>query len=254
MLTATHSTILKSHPIDSQNGVPDNFQSIPFPKASKIEYNWIKPAENNHWVIELKSPQLGRFNWYVFRDHVKIEETKSEIIADLPIVRKDQAEAIFGRKITDFQFEKLDQCLNRFEINTIPRVRHFLSQVAHESGGLRWIVELASGDAYEGRKDLGNTKPGDGKRFKGVDPLQMTGRSNYQAFANYIGDQKVMEGWRYVSSNYLFLPSGFWWQNNKMNALCDRGATVREITRRVNGGYNGLADREKYYQKALKAI
>jgi len=63
-----------------------------------------------------------------------------------------------------------------------------------------------------------------------------------------------MEGWRYVSSNYLFLPSGFWWQNNKMNALCDRGATVREITRRVNGGYNGLADREKYYQKALKAI
>ena len=62
MLTATQPTILKSHPIDSQNGVPDNFQSIPFPRASKIEsesINWIKPAENNHWVIELKSPYLG---------------------------------------------------------------------------------------------------------------------------------------------------------------------------------------------------
>jgi hypothetical protein len=94
MLTATHPTILKSHPIDSQNGVPDNFQSIPFPKASKIEYNWIKPAENNHWVIKLKSPQLGRFNWYVFRDHVKVEETKSEIIADLLIDWKIKSKKI----------------------------------------------------------------------------------------------------------------------------------------------------------------
>ena len=84
MLIAIQATILKSHPIDSQNGVPDNFQSISIPKNSKIEYNWIKPAENNHWVIELKSPELGRFNWYIFRDHVKVQETKSEIIADLP--------------------------------------------------------------------------------------------------------------------------------------------------------------------------
>lgn len=84
MLIAIQSTILKSHPIDSQNGVPDNFQSVSISKNSKIEYNWIRPAENKHWVIELKSPQLGRFNWYVFRDHVKVQETKSEIIADLP--------------------------------------------------------------------------------------------------------------------------------------------------------------------------
>ena len=97
MLTATHSTILKSHPIDSQNGVPDNFQSIPFPRASKIEsesINWIKPAENNHWVIELKSPYLGRFNWYVFRDHVKLDQTKSEIIADLLIDWKNPSAKI----------------------------------------------------------------------------------------------------------------------------------------------------------------
>jgi len=84
MLTAIQATILKSHPIDSQNGVPDNFQSVSIQKNSKIEYNWIRPAENNHWVIELKSPQLNRFNWYIFRDHVKVEENKSEIIADLP--------------------------------------------------------------------------------------------------------------------------------------------------------------------------
>ena len=242
-------SLLKNQPVDSELlRSHSDFQVINVKAGSSLEFNWIKDAENNHYLLELKKQQLGRFNWYVFCNHVQLEQNESKII------RKDQAEAIFGRKITDFQFEKLDECLNRFEINTIPRVRHFLSQVAHESGGLRWIVELASGDAYEGRKDLGNTKPGDGRRFKGVDPLQMTGRSNYQAFANYIGDQKVMEGWTYVSRNYLFLPSGFWWHNNKMNALIDRGATVEQVTRRVNGGYNGLTDRRKYFEKASEVI
>ena len=94
MLTVIQTTILKSHPIDSQNGVPDNFQSVSIPKNSKIEYNWIRPAENNHWVIELKSPQFGRKTWYVFRDHVKVEENKSEIIADLPIDWKNSSAKI----------------------------------------------------------------------------------------------------------------------------------------------------------------
>ena len=94
MLIAIQDTILKSHPIDSQNGVPDNFQSVSIPKNSKIEYNWIRPAENNHWVIELKSPQFGRKTWYVFRDHVKVEENKSEIIADLSIDWKNPLQKI----------------------------------------------------------------------------------------------------------------------------------------------------------------
>jgi putative chitinase len=157
-------------------------------------------------------------------------------------------------KITDFQFQKLDECLKRFDITTVQRVRHFLSQIAHESAGLRYMVEIHDGSNYEGRKDLGNTRPGDGKKFRGVDALQMTGRANYQAFANYIGDQRVMEGWRYVSERYLFLPSGFWWMNNKMNELCDRGATVEQVTRRVNGGTNGLAERKQYYERALRFI
>jgi len=94
MLIAIQATILKSHPIDSQNGVPDNFQSVSIQKNSKIEYNWIRPAENNHWVIKLKSPQFNRFNWYIFRDHVKVEENKSEIIADLPIDWKNPPQKI----------------------------------------------------------------------------------------------------------------------------------------------------------------
>lgn len=158
------------------------------------------------------------------------------------------------RRITPVQFKNLNECLRKFNITTPATIRHFLAQIGHESGGLRWMVELASGEAYEGRRDLGNTQPGDGRRFKGVDALQLTGRANYQAFANFMKDPNIMQGWEYVSRNYSFLPSGFWWYKNNMNALVNSGATVRQVTRRVNGGFNGLADREQYYKRALEVI
>ena len=78
----------------------------------------------------------------------------------------------------------------------------------------------------------------------------MTGRYNYQKFANSIGDKRVMEGVSYVSQKYPWSSAGFWWKNNNMNALCDKGASVEVITKRVNGGYNGLAERKKYYDRA----
>ena len=168
------------------------------------------------------------------------------------LISKNQAEYIYAHSISDKQLADLNSCLNRFEINTHPRMRHFLSQTAEESGGLKWMKELASGEQYQGRRDLGDTHPGDGPKYKGAGVLQLTGRDNYQAFANYIHDSKVMEGVNYVSITYPFTSGGFWWYKNNMNALCDRGATVEEITRRVNGGLNGLAQREAYYKKALK--
>ena len=170
------------------------------------------------------------------------------------LVTKGQAEAVYGRPITDSQLKDLNDCLVKFEINTNARIRHFLAQTAHESGGLRWLRELASGDAYEGRRDLGNTQKGDGRRFKGAGVIQLTGRANYQAFANYLKDPRVMEGVSYVSTIYPFTSAGFWWHNNKMNALIDSGASVEKVTRRVNGGINGLSDRQKYYNKALKVF
>lgn len=249
-LTANRNTILKSHLIDSSSeGLPQDFKSIPIKAGQKVIYNQIIKTEKNHHLLEIKPPIEGRFNWYVFVRHFDDPNP--------PVVRKDQVEGVFDRlndKITDFQFKKLDECLKRFDIITLPRVRHFLSQIAHESAGLRYMVEIHDGSNYEGRRDLGNIRPGDGKKFRGVDALQMTGRANYQSFANYIGDQRVMEGWRYVNEKYLFLPSGFWWQNNKMNELCDRGATVEQVTRRVNGGTNGLAERKRYYERALRFI
>jgi len=83
---------------------------------------------------------------------------------------------------------------------------------------------------------------------------QLTGRYNYQAFSDFIHDPNVMNGVDYVSTTYPFSSAGFWWHNNEMNALCDRGASVEAVTTRVNGGTNGLADREAYYQKACQVI
>ena len=156
--------------------------------------------------------------------------------------------------IKDQEVNELNACLNRFEITSKPRLRHFLSQTAHESGGGRWKKELASGWDYENRSDLGNTQPGDGPRFKGGGYIQLTGRANYQDFANFIGDPDVMQGVDIVAERYPFSSAGFWWHNNRMNQLCDTNPSVLDVTRRVNGGTNGLADREMYYQRCEAAI
>jgi len=156
--------------------------------------------------------------------------------------------------IKDWEISELNQCLKKFNITTPSRIEHFLAQTAHESGGGRYVKEIASGEDYNGREDLGNTQPGDGPRFKGAGYIQLTGRANYQAFANYIKDPRVMEGVDYVSQHYPFSSAGFWWQSNGMNALCDQNPTVAQVTKRVNGGYNGLQDREDYYNRAKKVI
>lgn len=170
-------------------------------------------------------------------------------------ISQPQAEHVFRNPIYPQELLDLNACLGRFEIcQTAPRMRHFMAQIAHESGGLRWLKELASGDDYEYRPDLGNTQPGDGRRFKGAGAIQLTGRANYQAFANYIGDSAVMNGCDYVARVYPFTSAGFWWHNNDMNALVDSGASVAQVTRRVNGGYNGLDDRKNRYQLASEVI
>ena len=149
-----------------------------------------------------------------------------------------------------YALSDLNSCIKKFGITTLPRIRHFISQCSHESACGTYTKELASGSAYEGRKDLGNTQAGDGKKFKGAGYIQLTGRANYQKLANYLGDQKVMNGVDYVAAYYPWTSAGFWWYSNNMNSLCDSGASVTTITKRVNGGTNGLSSRQSYYNKA----
>ncbi|WP_214483062.1 LysM peptidoglycan-binding domain-containing protein [Bacillus sp. SM2101] len=149
----------------------------------------------------------------------------------------------------------LNSCLERYNITTRSRLCHFISQCSHESGAGRWTKELASGEDYEGRTDLGNTEPGDGPKYKGGGYIQLTGRYNYTQFANAMGDPEILnQGVDYVAANYPWSSAGFWWNNNNMNALCDTNPTVEAVTRRVNGGTNGLDDRIMYYNRAIQVF
>jgi putative chitinase len=187
---------------------------------------------------------------------LRLTPDQIEMVETVEHITKVQVEAVCGRAIAYDDLDDLNSCLERFEITTVARIRHFMAQIAHESGGLQWFKELASGWAYEGRQDLGNIHPGDGPKYKGAGALQLTGRYNYQKFADYIGDPRVMEGCSYVASVYPFTCSGFWWHNNKINALVDQGKSCRYISYRVNGRdpANGLQDRLNYYSKACQII
>lgn len=156
--------------------------------------------------------------------------------------------------IEDYEIDEMNACLHRFEITTTERIRHFLSQTAHESGGGRWKKELSDGQYLEGRTDIGNTQPGDGPKYKGAGYLQLTGRANYQMLSSYVNDPQVMDGVDYVAEEYPFTSGGVWWEMNYMNDLIDGGATVEQVTRRVNGGYNGLEDRKHYYLRCTEVI
>ncbi|HEX8258426.1 MAG TPA: glycoside hydrolase family 19 protein, partial [Allosphingosinicella sp.] len=132
------------------------------------------------------------------------------------------------------------------------RFAHFLAQLGHESGGFRYMEEIASGEAYEGRRDLGNVQPGDGRRFKGRGPIQLTGRANYREFGRRVGID--LEGHPEIAAlpSIGMLTACTYWTVKGLNALADRD-DLDGITRRINGGTNGLADRAVRL-RAMKAL
>lgn len=128
------------------------------------------------------------------------------------------------------------------------RLAHFMAQLCHESGSFRYMEEIASGAAYEGRANLGNTQPGDGKRFKGRGPIQLTGRANYRQFGRAIGiDLERHPEIAAVPSIGLHTALEYW-ANRKLNDWADRD-DVLTITRKINGGTNGLEDRKHHLAK-----
>lgn len=149
--------------------------------------------------------------------------------------------------------------LVRAECNTVDRVAMFCAQIGHESAGLRYMEEIADGSAYEGRSDLGNVYPGDGKRFKGRGPIQVTGRYNYTNLSQWAFQNKYtnsptlfVEKPQLLSEiRYGFLGAVWYWTTQRpMNKLADARDIVG-ATRAVNGGTNGLIDRKNRYYHAL---
>jgi putative chitinase len=149
-------------------------------------------------------------------------------------------------------YAPLARHMRNYNIDTPLRRAHFLAQIAHESGQLRYTEETASGEAYEGRADLGNDQAGDGRRFKGRGLIQLTGRSNYTAFGQDIGRNFTTDvGARLLASDadLACQVSCWFWNRAALNALADADDITR-ITRRINGGLNGLADRQALYGRA----
>ena len=147
----------------------------------------------------------------------------------------------------------LNQAMAEQGINTPQRQSAFLAQLAHESGELKYMEEIASGSAYEGRRDLGNTQPGDGVRFKGRGPIQLTGRANYAAASQALGIDLVNHPERAADPDVGFRIATWFWKTHGLNQLADQG-NFSEITHRINGGYNGADSRNRYWATAKSVL
>lgn len=151
----------------------------------------------------------------------------------------------------------LNKAMAEFDVSTPLRQAAFLAQVAHESGELRWWKEIWGGTPaqlrYEGRKDLGNTQPGDGKRFRGRGPIQITGRSNYHKYGLLLGLPLVTKPEMVEAPEVGFRVAACFWRRGGLNEKADR-REMKQITRVINGGYNGLAERLRYYELAKDAL
>lgn len=147
----------------------------------------------------------------------------------------------------------LNRAMAEAGIDNPQRKAAFIAQLAHESGGFKHMEEIASGRAYEGRRDLGNTQPGDGERFKGRGFIQVTGRANYAAASKALGEDFVKHPERAGTLENAARIAAWYWNSRGLNEKADRG-NFDGITKAINGGYNGKADRDRYYARALDAL
>ena len=173
-----------------------------------------------------------------------------------------------------------------YGIDTPLRKAHFLAQVAHESGGFKFVVENLNYSAsvlynvfrkyfpnldianeytrqqekiankvYANRMGNGNEESGDGWKYRGRGALQLTGKNNYTAFAKYLDRPEILDNPDLVATEYAFESAMFFFDRNNLWSICDKGIdsnTMTKLTRRINGGTNGLEHRKvltlKYYE------
>jgi len=167
-----------------------------------------------------------------------------------------------AKRATLFPF--LTAAIGEFAIEQPPRTAAFVAQLAHESGQFRFMEELWGPTAAQRRyeppgklaTDLGNTQTGDGKRFKGRGPIQITGRANYRRFGDLLGVDLIADPPRAALPEVAFRIAGLYWSRKGLNELADQVTpeAFRQITKRINGGFNGLADRERFYETAKQVL
>lgn len=142
---------------------------------------------------------------------------------------------------------------DKFGVNTWLRVCHFIAQCAEESDHFNTLHEYASGAEYEGRRDLGNIFPGDGRLFKGSGDIELTGRSNYQVAGAALGLDLINHPELVRTPEIGALVSLWFWLSHDCNQFADRD-DMEGLTRRINGGFNGIEVRIAMLAKAKKVL
>jgi predicted chitinase len=156
--------------------------------------------------------------------------------------------------------DEINRVLKKYNIDSAEKARHFFAQVSHESKV--GMIEKYNGNSAEEyfadrdfRTEYGHNAKGDGAKYRGAGYMQLTWKSTYQDFADFIGDQNVvLYGASYVAEHYSWESAGWFWDNYKsLNIKIENGTTVKEVTRVINGGSNGLEERTNFYER-LKTI
>lgn len=143
------------------------------------------------------------------------------------------------RKSVDRYYDPLLQAMPKYGITSDLQIAHFLAQLAHESGSFLYPEELASGSAYEGRTDLGNVQPGDGRRFKGRGLIQLTGRFNYTKYSKATGIDFLAQPERIADDPFYAVDAACWfWSDRRIGPLADRD-DVKAVTKAINGAADG---------------
>jgi putative chitinase len=153
----------------------------------------------------------------------------------------------------------LNEVFEKYSINTPLRVCHYLAQILHETGAFVYKEEIWGNTPaqlrYETRADLGNTPEidGDGKRYKGRGDIQITGRTNYKAISKALGVDFLLKPELLIEEPYCTLCGGWFWHTRNLNRFADTD-NLNAVTRRVNGGINGIEDRRKWLLKAKSVL
>nr|WP_295083031.1 glycoside hydrolase family 19 protein [uncultured Roseateles sp.] len=171
------------------------------------------------------------------------DATLKALIAGLPPGYVEEKLAIVMPQATasriDLYYQPLLAGMPKYGITSELQIAHFLAQLAHESGSFLYPEELASGEAYEGRNDLGNTQPGDGRRFKGRGLIQLTGRANYTRYSQASGQDFVSHPERIANEPLLAVDVACWfWADKRIGPMADRD-DVKAVTKAINGQADG---------------
>ncbi|MEM8781043.1 MAG: D-Ala-D-Ala carboxypeptidase family metallohydrolase [Cyanobacteria bacterium P01_G01_bin.49] len=254
-IKATTQTFLKKEVVQASELLET--QKVKVSPGKTYEILNYSEAEQGHYRVELN---YGAGTWYLWSGHWQLpwednaEEAETHqsnffTAENLKAIMPHGSSADIATYVAP-----LNKVLHDFNLATVTRACAFIAQIAHESGSLRYKEEIASGAAYEGRKDLGNTQPGDGKRFKGRGLIQLTGRSNYRQCGQALNLPLEQNPELVVKDPYTNAAVAAWyWQSRNINAAADKG-DFKRVTRLINGGLNGYSDRLQYWERAKKVL